>query len=149
MRLTDSTAGPRFPALRVLMFLLRVAAAGAVAAGAWAVVQAVRTAGGLDYLLAPEQRDVLIPAATRFGVGLLAALLLLAAAELISLFIRLERNTRTLAAAFAPAPLPEDEAAAEPPLIAEPAARRDAEPRGSRLPWLEADDPADGLRLQA
>ena len=151
MRLTQSTTGPRFPALRVLTFLLRVGAAGAFVGGAWGVAGVVRAAGGFDRLLAPEQRDLLVAAATRLGAGVLAALLLLAVAELISLFIHLERNTRALAAAFAPAPLPEDDVAPEAPLIAEPQPqpRRGVDPRGSRLPWLEADEPADGLRLQA
>jgi hypothetical protein len=145
MRHVNDITGPRFPFLRALTFLLRAAAVVALAAGGWNGVNLVREASEVESLLRPEHRETLVAACAWLGGGLLAALLLLASAELITLFLQIERNTRSTAAAFAPAPLPDDELDDPAPAVAPPP--KSAPSRSSRLPWLEGDDPAEGTLL--
>ena len=146
MRHMSSTGGPCYPALRALAFVLRGAAVVVLAVGGWNVFELLRDVQGGDGLLAPtpEARQRLLLVGAWIAGGLLGSLLLLALAEGIKLFIRLERNTRAMAAAVAPAPLPEDEFDDELLMPPAPAPRTRQPAGGMRLPWLEGDDAADG-----
>ena len=148
MRHTSYVTGPKYPALRTLAFLLRLGAVLLLAVGGWTLANIVLDLRGGDGSLGvtPEHRQRLLVAAGWLAGGLFG-LLLLAVAEGIDLFIRIERNTRTVAASLAPAPLPEDELDEE-PVAAAPAPlkkqqARPTPPTGMRLPWLEGDDPVE------
>jgi hypothetical protein len=152
MRHTSLITGPKYPALKTLAFLLRLGAVLLLAVGGWTLANVVLDLRGDGTLAAtPDQRQRLLAAAGWLAGGLFGSLLLLAAAEGIDLFIRIERNTRTVAASLAPAPLPDDEVEYEPaaapaparaPVKKQPAAA--SPPVGMRLPWLEGDDPVEG-----
>ena len=148
MRQFDRHSGPRFPALRALAFLLRAAAVVVLAVGAWNATQLLR-GDGLHGILgaAPEQRERLLAVGSWLGGSVSVSLLLLALAELIKLFIHLERNTRAAAAALTPAPLPDDELDDAPVASAPAMVTTPAPARGSRLPWLEGDEAAEGTLL--
>jgi hypothetical protein len=153
MRHTNSVTGPRSPALKTLAFLLRLGAILALAVGGWTLANVVLELRGDGGALAatPEHRQRLLVAAGWLAGGLFGSLLLLAAAEAIDLFVRIERNTRVVAVSLAPAPLPEDELEDEPVAAPAPAKKQKAAPltpSGSRLPWLEGDDPVEGSLLR-
>ena len=150
MRHTSLITGPKYPALRTLAFLLRLGAVLLLAVGGWTLANVVLDLGGDGgAAAAPEHRQRLLAAAGWLAGGLFGSLVLLAAAEGIDLFIRIERNTRAAAASLSPAPLPEDELEDEPVAVAAPAPAKKPQgarsaPIGNRLPWLEGDDAVEG-----
>ena len=149
MRHTNPVSGPKYPALRALAFLLRLGAVVFLAVGGWTLANVVLDLRGDGGALGatPEHRQRLVVAAGWLAGGLFGSLLLLAAAEVIDLVVRIERNTRAVVASLAPAPLPEDELDEEPAAAPAPVRKNKATPvtaSGSRLPWLEGDDPVEG-----
>ena len=96
MHTTHVSSGGRYPVLRSLAILYLVAAVGVVALGVWRAVNVFVSdeASGDMFGVATGTSGKLLVAASWLASSMIAALMMLGIAELMKLFIDIERNTR-------------------------------------------------------
>jgi hypothetical protein len=142
MRHTHIESGGRYPVLRTLAILYLVGAAVVLVYGIWRAASVLIYGQTTDNFFGEPAgwAGRISVAASYLAVSFFTVLFMVAFAELIKLFVDIERNTRMSAMAVAAAA----PASMEPASSTAPGDGR----TGGRLPWIEGEETAEGALLR-
>jgi hypothetical protein len=146
MHTTHVSSGGRYPVLRSLAILYLAAAVGVVALGIWRAINVFRVdeVPADVFGAATGTAGKMLVAASWLAASFIAALMMLGIAELMKLFIDIERNTRMAAMRTAAA-----EAGVGGTIAIPTGASANSDGAGGRMnQWLEGEETAEGALIR-